>query len=70
MAPVGTPKAIVDRLNAEVSRIVSRLDVRKAWNDQGATPLAMSPGEFEKYLNNDIAKWAKVIKISGARTDR
>jgi tripartite-type tricarboxylate transporter receptor subunit TctC len=70
MAPAGTPKQIVDRLNAEITKIVNRPDVRKAWNDQGAEPMAMSPDEFEKYLNQDIEKWAKIVKISGARTDQ
>ena len=37
--------------------------------EQGAEPLSMNPAEFEKYLNDDIAKWAKVVKASGARAD-
>ena len=45
-------------------------DVRKIWNDQGAIPMSMTPAEFEKYLNDDIAKWAKVVKLSGARPDQ
>lgn len=70
VAPTGTPKPVIDRLNAEVTKIVGRPDVKNAWSEQGAQPLTMTPGEFEKYLNDDIAKWAKVVKISGARTDR
>ena len=70
MAPVGTPKPIIDRLNAEITRIVSRPDVKKAWNEQGAVPMTMTPAEFEKYLNGDIAKWAKIVKLAGAKTDR
>jgi len=70
MAPAGTPKAVIDRLNAEVTKVVSQPDVKKAWNEQGAEPLTMSPAEFEKYLNADIAKWAKIVKISGARADQ
>ena len=69
MAPAGTPKAAIDRLNAEIVKLVGRADVKKAWNEQGAEPMSMSPGEFEKYLNDDIAKWAKVVKASGARPD-
>ena len=69
MAPAGTPKPVVDRLNAEINKIVARPDVRKAWSEQGAEPMAMTPGEFEKYLNDDIGKWAKVVKISGAKAD-
>jgi tripartite-type tricarboxylate transporter receptor subunit TctC len=70
MAPAGTPKAVVDRLNTEIVKITTRADVKKAWNEQGAEPITMSPAEFEKYLNDDIAKWSKVVKLSGARTDQ
>jgi len=69
MVPTGTPKAVIDRLNAEVAKVVARPDVKKAWNEQGAEPLSMNAAEFEKYLNDDIAKWAKVVKASGARQD-
>jgi tripartite-type tricarboxylate transporter receptor subunit TctC len=70
MAPVGTPKPVIDRLNAEILKIVGRPDVKKTWNEQGAEPMNMTPAEFEKYLNDDIAKWAKIVKISGARADQ
>ena len=43
--------------------------MKKAWNDQGAEPMAMTPAEFEKYLNGDIAKWATVVKTAGIRVD-
>lgn len=69
MAPAGTPKAVIDRLNAEITKIVRRPDVKKAWNDQGAEPMAMTPAEFERYLNGDIAKWATVVKTAGIRVD-
>ncbi|HEV8519297.1 MAG TPA: tripartite tricarboxylate transporter substrate binding protein [Burkholderiales bacterium] len=67
MAPAGTPKPVIDRLNAEITKIVARPDVKKTWNEQGAEPMSMTPAEFEKYLNIDIAKWAKVVKFSGAK---
>jgi tripartite-type tricarboxylate transporter receptor subunit TctC len=70
MAPAGTPKTIVDRVNAEMMKIASRPDVKKNWQDQGAVPMAMSPADFERYLNADIAKWAKIVKLSGARPDQ
>jgi tripartite-type tricarboxylate transporter receptor subunit TctC len=70
MAPTGTPKPLVDRLNAEVNKILKRPDVKRAWNEQGAEPMIMSPAEFEKYLNADIAKWAKIVKLSGARPEQ
>lgn len=70
MAPTGTPRPVIDRLNAEITRVTSRADVKKSWGEQGAVPLTMTVAEFEKYLNADIAKWAKVVKISGARADQ
>jgi tripartite-type tricarboxylate transporter receptor subunit TctC len=70
MAPANTPRAVLDRLNVEITKITSRPDVRKTWNEQGAEPLSMNTTAFEQYLNADIAKWAKVVKASGARADQ
>jgi tripartite-type tricarboxylate transporter receptor subunit TctC len=70
MAPKGTPPAIVTRLNAEIAKIVARADVRDEWAKQGAVPMSMSPDEFAKYANDDIAKWARIVKISGAKPDQ
>lgn len=70
MAPKGTPPAIVNRLNAEIAKIVSRPDVREDWAKQGAVPMVKSPDEFAKYVNDDIAKWARIVKISGAKPDQ
>lgn len=70
MAPANTPRAVLERLNGEITKITNRADVRKTWNEQGAEPLTMSLAEFEKYLHADIAKWAAVVKVSGARADQ
>ena len=70
MAPAGTPRAIADRLNGEVTKITARPELKKSWNEQGAEPMNMSVAEFEKYLHADIAKWAKVVKLSGAKADQ
>ncbi len=67
MAPVGTPQPIVERLNAEINRVIDRADVKDAWDKQGAVPLKLSPAEFDKYLRSDIEKWAHVVKLSGAQ---
>jgi len=69
MAPVATPKPIVDLLNAEVGKIMERADVKEAWGKQGAVPMPMSPAEFDKYLRADIEKWAHVVKVSGAKAE-
>jgi len=70
MAPKGTPPEIVRKLNGEISKIVSRPDVRDEWVKQGAVGMSMSPEEFGRYLNDDIAKWERVVKISGAKPDQ
>src|SRR5881398_223861 len=62
MAPAGTPKPIVDKLNAAVNAIVKRPDIVKLWTQQGALPMSMTPEEFDKFLRGDIVKWAEVVK--------
>jgi tripartite-type tricarboxylate transporter receptor subunit TctC len=66
MAPTGTPKPILDKLNSEIQKIVQRDDVKDAWAKQGAVSMVMSPAEFDKYLRADVEKWAQVVKVSGA----
>jgi tripartite-type tricarboxylate transporter receptor subunit TctC len=65
MAPAGTPKPIVDKLNAAVNDAIKRPDIVKLWKDQGAMPMAMSPEEFDKFLRADIVKWSEVVKKFG-----
>jgi tripartite-type tricarboxylate transporter receptor subunit TctC len=69
MAPKGTPVAVVNRLNAELAKITSNPEVRRAWTAQGTTAMTMSVDEFTKYMNDDIAKWAQIVKISGAKAE-
>jgi tripartite-type tricarboxylate transporter receptor subunit TctC len=69
MAPAGTPKPIVDQLNAEITKIVSSPEVKADWAKQGAVPMTMTPDQFGQYMNQDIEKWAKVVKASGAKVD-
>lgn len=69
MAPKGTPSDIVNRLNAEIRKIVALADVKALWAKQGAIPMSMSPGEFDQYLEADVAKWANIVKVSGAKPD-
>jgi len=69
MAPAGTPKPIIDRLNAEITKVTGRAEVKEAWGKQGATALSMTPEQFDKYLRDDIAKWAKVIAQAGIKLD-
>ena len=70
VAPKGTPPAIVTRLNAEITKIVRRPDVRRDWAAQGAVAMTMTPDEFGKYISDDIVKWERIVKISGAKPDQ
>ncbi len=67
MVPVNTPRAIVNKLNAEISRIAARADVKADWAKQGATPMQMSPEAFAKFAREDVDKWAHIVKVSGAK---
>jgi tripartite-type tricarboxylate transporter receptor subunit TctC len=69
MAPAGTPQPIVDRLNAEIAKIAASPEVKADWAKQGAVPMTMTPGQFAQYMRDDIEKWAKVVKVSGAKVD-
>ena len=66
MAPKGTPTEIVNKLNAEITKVVNSPKVKDAWAKQGAVPMTMTPAAFGDFLEKDIAKWAKIVKISGA----
>jgi tripartite-type tricarboxylate transporter receptor subunit TctC len=69
MAPKGTPPAIVNKLNAEIAKITSNPEVRRAWTAQGTTAMTMGVDEFTRYMNDDIAKWARIVKFSGAKAE-
>ena len=69
MAPTGTPKAVVDKLNEAVSKIASQPDVKATWTKQGAAPMVMNPTVFDKYMRDDITKWAGVIKKANIKLD-
>jgi len=69
LAPAGTPDAIVKKLHAAFVEVLALPDVSQTLAGMGATPVGNSPGEFAKVIRDDILKWAKVVKASGARTE-
>ena len=69
MAPAGTPEAIVSKLNAEINKIVNSADVKATWSKQGAVPMSMTVPVFTKFVADDVAKWANIVKVSGAKPD-
>ncbi len=68
-APAGTPKAVVDRLNAEVLRVFRLPEVGERLKTLGLEPVLSSPEELAAYQSSEIAKWTKVVKESGARAE-
>ena len=68
-APAGTPKEIVSRLSGEIAKIVKLPDVRERLSGLGAEPVGSSPDEFAAYCRSELAKWAKIVKASGATVD-
>jgi tripartite-type tricarboxylate transporter receptor subunit TctC len=69
MAPAGTPDAIIQRLNTEINKIVNAPDVKATWAKQGAVAMSMTAPVFAKYVADDVAKWATIVKVSGAKAD-
>lgn len=69
MAPKGTPVAIVDKLHDAINQVLSTPESKEFWRLQGAQPMLMTREEYTRFLNEDIAKLAKIIKASGVRID-
>jgi tripartite-type tricarboxylate transporter receptor subunit TctC len=66
-APAKTPRAIVDRLHTEIVRAVKSPDLRERLTTQGADPIHLTPEQYTVFIQNEIAKWAKVIKAAGIK---
>jgi tripartite-type tricarboxylate transporter receptor subunit TctC len=69
MAPAGTPKAIVDLLNAEIRKILAKPEVKANWDKQGAEVMIMTPAEYDAFLRADIDKWTKVVKSANIKLE-
>src|SRR3954452_268215 len=69
MAPAGTPRPVLEKLNAEVNKIINASDVKETWGKQGAVPMGMPVDEFGRFLREDIEKWSKLVKATGMKVD-
>lgn len=69
LAPKGTPRAVVDRLNRELQGILALADVRQSFQTQGMTPTHSSPDEFRALIERDARRWARVIADQAIQPD-
>ena len=69
MVPKGTPREIAMRINGEVNKALAQVDVKEKLAQQGALARSWTPEEFGSFIHNEIVKWAKVVKASGAKVE-
>ena len=68
-APAGLPREVLVRLNAEVVRALDAPDIKEFFGSQGFLVGGSSPEQFRAYIASEVAKWARVIRESGAKVD-
>ena len=69
LAPAGTPKDIVTRLNAEIAKVMSAPDTKKALYDAGVEPTPSSPEAMSEYMVKEMERWGKVVKETGIKLE-
>ena len=69
LAPAGTPMDVVNRVQTEVAKALATPGMRERLQAQGAIPSGMTSAEFARFIGAETAKWAKVVKASGAKVD-
>jgi len=68
-APAKTPRQIVTRLNADINKILTAPDTRQSFQNQGSEPMVMTPEQLSEFVKAETAKWARAVKLSGAKVD-
>lgn len=66
-APTGTPAAIVNRLNAEIAKVLKDTDIQKRLGEQGLEPVVMTPQELKRYTETDVSRWTRLIKAANIK---
>jgi tripartite-type tricarboxylate transporter receptor subunit TctC len=70
MAPAGTPRELVNKLSAEIGKAVNATDIKGKFEQLGIEPVGNSPEEAVKFLDDEIAKWSKVISTAGVKAEQ
>jgi tripartite-type tricarboxylate transporter receptor subunit TctC len=69
MAPAKTPRPVLEKLNAEVNKLLNTAEVKENWGKQGTITMGMSIDQFDKFLREDVQKWSKLVKDTGMKVD-
>ena len=69
LAPAGTPKPVIDMLNASNRKVLARDDIKQKLESQGVDPIVNTPAEFSTYMKSETEKWGKVVKATGAKAE-
>jgi tripartite-type tricarboxylate transporter receptor subunit TctC len=69
MAPAATPRAVIERLNGDIGKVLASAEVKDAWGKQGAVPMPMSVDQFDKFMREDVQKWSKLVKATGMKVN-
>jgi tripartite-type tricarboxylate transporter receptor subunit TctC len=69
LAPVGTPPATLERLQAEVAKILATAEIKAKFADLGADAIGSTPGELAAFLRGEMAKWAEVVKVANIKIE-
>lgn len=69
LAPAATPRAVIERLNRETVRVLDAADIRERLEAQGAEPMPGTPEAFGSFIQEEMAKWAQVVKQAGVKLD-
>ncbi len=67
VAPTGTSVAIINRLSADTSKVLRDADIQKRFGEQGLEPTVMTPQELKRYIENDTARWARLVKAANIK---
>jgi tripartite-type tricarboxylate transporter receptor subunit TctC len=70
MAPAGTPKPIVERVAAETAKAINESDIKDRFNQIGIIPVGNSPADAQKFLDEEVARWAGVITKAGVKAEQ